>query len=424
MIGFLIKGLFRDHTRSFFPILMVSSGVFLTVFLYSWMQGVITDMVSTNARFDTGHVKIMTRAYNELADENPNDLALLKIGELLALLNTKYKDMIWTPRICFGGILDIPDKKGETRIQGPVVGFGINLISQGTPENEILGLNNALIKGRMPEARNEILISDLFAKRLGVGIGDTVTLISSTMYGSMAMYNFKIAGTIRFGVTSMDREAIFADISALQETLDMDDGSSVILGFRKNMVYSDKDMKKMAQEFNASFSKEKDRFSPFMICLSDQHGLSDLLKQSYMIGGIIVSVFVIIMSIVLWNSGLMNNIRRYGETGLRIAMGESKGAIYRRMLMESCFIGITGSLLGTILGLALSWYLQNKGLDVSQMFQKSPMLISNKLRASVTPVSFYIGFLPGLMAPVLGSMAAGIGIYKRQCAQLFRELEN
>ena len=77
MIRFLIRGLLRDRSRSLFPILMVAAGALLTVLLYSYVKGAIGDMVDSNARFDAGHVKIMTRAYYEMADQMPNDLALL-----------------------------------------------------------------------------------------------------------------------------------------------------------------------------------------------------------------------------------------------------------------------------------------------------------------------------------------------------------
>ena len=89
MIRFLIKGLIRDRSRSLFPVLMVSAGVFLTVFLYSWMNGVMSDLVRVNAQFDTGHVKITTRAYAALADQMPNDLALLGISQLLKKLRKR-----------------------------------------------------------------------------------------------------------------------------------------------------------------------------------------------------------------------------------------------------------------------------------------------------------------------------------------------
>ncbi|NOY76650.1 MAG: hypothetical protein GXO76_02140 [Calditrichaeota bacterium] len=61
MIRFLIKGLLRDRSRSFLPITVVVIGVALTVFLYSWIEGMVNDIIRVNASFYTGHVKI--RAY-------------------------------------------------------------------------------------------------------------------------------------------------------------------------------------------------------------------------------------------------------------------------------------------------------------------------------------------------------------------------
>jgi putative ABC transport system permease protein len=51
------------------------------------------------------------------------------------------------------------------------------------------------------------------------------------------------------------------------------------------------------------------------------------------------------------------------------------------------------------------------------------MMISNVYRAQVTTGSFFIGFAPGIISTVLGTAIAGIGIYKRQTSQLFKELE-
>jgi putative ABC transport system permease protein len=53
----------------------------------------------------------------------------------------------------------------------------------------------------------------------------------------------------------------------------------------------------------------------------------------------------------------------------------------------------------------------------------SSMMMPTVMRARVTPSLFYIGFIPGLFAMVLGNMLSGIGIYKRETATLFKELE-
>ena len=49
--------------------------------------------------------------------------------------------------------------------------------------------------------------------------------------------------------------------------------------------------------------------------------------------------------------------------------------------------------------------------------------MSPVLRAQITTEAYYIGFIPGLLATFLGKAVAGIGIFKRETSQLFRELE-
>ena len=53
----------------------------------------------------------------------------------------------------------------------------------------------------------------------------------------------------------------------------------------------------------------------------------------------------------------------------------------------------------------------------------SSMVMPNIFYAQITPELYYIGFIPGVIATVLGTMLAGVAIYKREMAQLFEELE-
>jgi putative ABC transport system permease protein len=49
--------------------------------------------------------------------------------------------------------------------------------------------------------------------------------------------------------------------------------------------------------------------------------------------------------------------------------------------------------------------------------------MTTRIRAQITPAAFFIGFGPGLLATLLGSAMAGLGIYKRQTSRLMKELE-
>lgn len=76
-----------------------------------------------------------------------------------------------------------------------------------------------------------------------------------------------------------------------------------------------------------------------------------------------------------------------------------------------------------MLGLAVAYYFQVHGFDIGSMVKNSSMMMSNVIRAEITWVTYFIGFIPGILSTLLGAALAGVGIYKRQTAQLFKELE-
>ena len=140
MIKFIIKGILRDKSKSIIPIAVISVGVMVTVMMSGFLEGIFSDVINQNAKLDTGHVKIMTKPYAENKEQLPNDLALLEINELIDSLNLNYPDLIWTPRIKFRGIMDVPDSSGNTKSQGPGMGLAMSIQNKESGELQRLQL--------------------------------------------------------------------------------------------------------------------------------------------------------------------------------------------------------------------------------------------------------------------------------------------
>ena len=431
MFAFLIKGLLRDRSRSLVPLLVVSAGVAVTVFMVSFMQGYLKDFLYENARFATGHVKIVTSSYAEMMQQKPLDLALLNIDEVLDSWTTQpaSNGMQWVPRIYFGGLLDIPNAQGETQFQGEVSGMAVvlrpheNERFSATAEQRLLQLDSALVSGRLPQSPSEMLVSSQMFNRLGVPLGHEASIITSTMYGAMEVCNFTIVGTVEFGIEALDRGGVIVDFADAQAMLDMADGASELLGFFPGYEYHNDRAMRMKQAFNAALRDSTDEFSPEMLTEYDQNDIGAMIAYSRYGNGVMMVMFVGVMVIVLWNAGLMQGIRRYGEVGVRLALGEGKAHVYRAMLLESLAIGVAGSVLGTAIGLAFAYWMQVQGVDMSHYMTNSSMLMSNVMHAQVNTLSYIVGFIPGIGSTMLGAAMAGIGIYKRQTSQLFKELE-
>ena len=483
MIKFLAKGLVRDRSRSLFPLLAIIITVTLVIFGIGFMEVAMNNFLQSTAVISSGHVKVVTKAYKKESNQLPNDLALFDTENIIQTLSDMYPDYFWTPRITFGGLLDVPDKNGETKEQAPVFALGIDFFSEKSRQVEIWELEKCLISGRLPKDRDDALVSTKLAKQLGIGSGSSITLIGSTMDNAFTTYNFNVVGTFNLYKGQTDRQMMLVDISGARQALDMEDAASEILGYHNSLYYHDEEAVTIRKHFNITYSDsiaqvlrneeskdilsymngwneintiEKSKlpqqrsnalfdnqmydnseewgelsvedpsiYTPTMVALRDDSQLATMVDFSTVALGVMAGIFLVIVMIVLWNMGLMNGLRRYGEIGLRLAIGESKGQVYRSMINEAVLIGFVGTLIGTIFGISLTYYVQEFGIDYSEAINQlsTTMVMPNVFYAKVTPELYYIGFIPGVLATVLGTMLAGLAIYKREMSQLFKELE-
>jgi len=422
MLSFLIKGVFRDRHRYLFPLLIVGTGVLIILLFQAFLRGYMGSFIRQTSGFETGHLKVVTRAYADLISQKPYDLGFLNIQAEMEAWKQAYPGLEWVRRIHFGALLDVPDAAGETREQGEIAGFAVDLFGSAA-ERRRMGLEKGLVSGRIPSRPGEILISDRALHRLKLQLGDPVTLIGSDVYGSLAMAGFNISGTVSFGMEALDRGAVIADISDIRLMLDMPDGASEVLAFLADGKYDNARVAAIRDSFNSRFTDEADEFSPLMLTMGEQNDLGSLILMMDSVFGLMSLIFVLILGIVLWNSGLMNGIRRYGEFGVRLAVGESKRHLYGTLVLEAVTIGVAGSLIGVLLGVAVSWYFGVHGLDVSVFARTTTLMTEDVVYTELSPGDALVSLIPGVLSTVMGAALAGIAVFKRQTSQLFKELE-
>ena len=422
MRRFIWKGIVRDKNRSLLPVIVVAIGVFVMVFFDGFAGGMVGNIMDMTARYQSGHVSIATRAYEKNEEQMPLDLALLDVDMLLEELSADFPEVDWNSRISFGGLLDIPDENGETKAQGPVMASAYDLLSNGSREAQRLDLEKAIIEGTAIAHPMEILISADFADKFEVHPGDTITFFGSTMYGSMSFTNLAVAGVVRFGMNALDRGAIIIDVADARQILDMENAANEILGFLPDDEYDDAAAEAIKMAFNAKYEESEDEYAPLMRQLADRNSMRETMDYLKSMTGILMALLILALSIVLWNAGVLGGIRRYNEFGVRLALGENKSHIYASLITESLFIGIIGSVIGTAVGLSLSLFLKNYGIDYSSIMDNVSLMIEPVIRSEISPRMFYLGFIPGIISTIIGTALAGIAVYKRNTAILFKEL--
>ncbi len=431
MIRWLIKGIARDKTRSLFPFLVVTAGVSLMIFFIGFMDGIFADMIDMTANLDTGHLRFVNRPFYEEEFLSPMDRALPAKTETGRWLEENSDPRVrWSPRIRWAAIMDVPDDQGETKHQTPVLGMAMDLLSKDTPELARLKLADSIVAGRLPNAPRELIAGHQLAETLQLELGRPVTLIGQSFDGGLATDNYTVVGFVRFGVAAMDKKMALIDIKDAEETFYMQDMVTDWLGFLPAEVgYREyagfkhalqERMTGLLARPPAAWAADDE---PIVLSILEQRNLQSLVRTFEMVKNVVVIIFVVLMTLVLWNAGLLNGIHRYGEMGLRLAMGETHRALVASLGMEALLIGVIGSATGCLIGGAIVYYLQEVGVNMGDAFAKTGMMLSDVARGRLSVSGFVLGIVPGMTASVLGSLIASMAVFKRSEANLFRELE-
>lgn len=166
-----------------------------------------------------------------------------------------------------------------------------------------------------------------------------------------------MSGLIRFGVMAMDKKMVLIDLDDAQHTFYMDNMVTDWLGFVPASAPYDryKDMKQAIQSHLPDLLKDPppqwagdDR--PIVLTILDQRNIGEIARKFELIRGVIVLIFTFLMVLVLWNAGLLNGIHRYGEMGLRLAMGETHRHLVASLTLEAFAVGVIGSIGGCVVG--------------------------------------------------------------------------
>lgn len=431
MIRLLFKGMLQDRTRSLFPLSIVSIGVALVIVLIGFLDGIIMGMVDATAHLDTGHLRVVNKPFYDEEHLNPIDRSL-GAQKLTGNWLEKNSDssIEWSPRIRWKAIMDVPDEKGETRSQTPVMGMALDLLSNKSKELARLNLAESITAGKLPDNHGEVLVGYQLAQTLGLELGKPITLIGRSFDGGLATDNYVVVGFIRFGIFAMDKKMLLIDLTDAQETFYLNDMVTDWLGYLPTSVsFLDYDKYRLRIELslkhlinNRPEGWAKDDL-PIVVSIQEQRNIRSHTEMFLVVRKYIIGIFLFLMVVVLWNAAILNGVHRFGEMGVRLAMGETHSRLVLFLLSESLIIGILGSIVGCILGGLFTYFLQEFGLNMGDAFAKSGLMLSDVVRARLSIDGVVQGIIPGITASVLGTFISSLSIYKRSEANLFRELE-
>lgn len=351
------KNLFRSKMRTTVSIIAIAFGVMIVVFARGIVVGMIDSVFADHIQYNSGHIKIIDQEYLKkerlLSLQYPVDgFNGDNLDEMIMMLgNLKNVEMV-LPRLKFAALVSTEEELVT------MSGWGIN------PEKELIctDIGNYLKEGRMVQTgRPEIVMGTALLEKLAARVGDRVTILFNTAFGSLKGVTFEIVGRLETGLKLLNEAVFYLPLDQAQKFLEMDGQVTELLLFlpEREMVSG------VLPEVRELLKREGGEHY-LALSYRETSDLIPLMDLSEVIFNFIYVFLVLLSCIVVINTMIMIIRERTREIGMMAALGLEKKEILSLFLIEGGFMGLIGSLLGALAGYFLTAYLGKVGFDYGQ----------------------------------------------------------
>ncbi|KAF1687772.1 lipoprotein-releasing system transmembrane subunit LolC [Pseudoxanthomonas broegbernensis] len=199
-----------------------------------------------------------------------------------------------------------------------------------------------------------ILLGQELALWLGVDVGDTVLVMLPEFQGSPVgamprVKRFTVSGIFSAGHNEVDRGLALVEMTDLQRVLRMDGVTGVRLKLH---------------DMNRSFEVARDLALqlPGFYRVSDwtqeNANLYHSLKMEKTVMGILLSLIILMGAFTLVNSQVMLVTDKQADIAILRTLGLTPGGVMQVFMVQGTLIGIIGTVLGFVGGVALTWNLE------------------------------------------------------------------
>jgi len=401
----------RNTRRNIRRTLLTMSAILVAVaavtFSFGYINGIVDDALGSLTRIQSGHARITHSEFTSRERFLPMHLNVSHISELLPVIRSHPGVVEAVPRIRAAVLVD----NGLDNKPAMVIGADL--------EREIgyLDILAMVSEGRAPQAgETGMLIGYLLAEGLEVTVGDTLTLLGQTAYRSLGGISAPITGLTSTGIDPLDRMTIFMSLDQAQYMTDMDDSTTEILVFFDDIEQS--------EVLAASLQDELDPLvigGVEVVSWKNQAQLFQMMDMVDSIYGAIMFIFLLMAGLVIVNTMIMTVMERTQEFGMLRAMGMNNRSIITLIIDEGLIIGLTGALIGGLLGSGLAIWLEKTGLNMAKAMEGMEWPISSVFYPDWKLSHLIIGITVGVLTAGIATLLPARRAIKMNPAEALRE---
>ena len=378
------RNLWRNTRRTGITLAAVCLSTAILIASYGLMDGLMQHAVSNATNLVVGEVQVHAQGY--LADHSIYK-ALKEPG--LILQAAKKKNVAAAPRRYGYGLVAVGTKSAGARFWGV----------EPSSERTTFDLAQHLQEGRFlsETTKRGVVLGQKLARSLQAQIGSEIVVVVQAADGSLGNDLYTVTGILKAAGDSIDRNAALIHAEDFVELFVSGDRIHEV-AFNSRGTVSLEGLTALL-----SIAAPEEEIKSWRQLMPEVSDMVNLFDAFIWIFGLI---FLLAAGMGVMNTMLMATYERIREFGILKALGATPGGIIRDVAAEALVLAALGTVLGTILGLAGSYYLQQVGLDLSIFagtYSVGGVAFDPIWRATISPKMVYI---PVVLMLIIGLVAS------------------
>lgn len=396
----------RNRKRTWLTITAIAISVTLIIIAQGYMDGMMGGAMDNFIRFQAGNIKILHREYTENQRLLPLNLAVSKENKIEKNILSWPGIKAVSPKIVFGVILNVNDKNE------PCLGTAIDPVK----EKDFNNISKYVAKGEyINSGQKEMLVGSLLADKLGLKVGDQVTIVTKTVYDSIAFKTFKLKGIVDTGIAMIDKATFYIPLDIAQQMLDMDDTATEILVLLKDEKTLDRYMEKTTAYLNAT---DKDLSA---ISYKKFGGFYELAQSGKAAMYLMSLIILLVSGLTITNTMLMSVFERTKEVGMMKSMGMKNLKIIWLFVLEAIFMGVVAGIIGGILGGLVTSHFAKTGINFGKFIQNIGLPIKTVVYFNFSLKTIVASCIFAIMVTVLSAFYPSIRTTKLLPTEAMRD---
>ena len=376
-----LRNIFRNRRRSAITLAVIVFGAVGLILFGGYKAVTFRGLRETTIRGRLGHLQLFGKNHDSKEAQKPLEHALENVGTLRAELEKDPRVESTAAQITLMGLVSNGDKS-ETFVATAV-----------EPAKDRVMRGATVVSGtHLPDTEPDaILLGKGLAASMNAKVGDYLTLMTPTVTGSLNAMDVRVAGIIQTGVKELDERAVKMPLDGAQQLLQTTKVEKLLVFLKDTETTSAVRADIERRNLNVDIKSWSELASFYHQVVLLYNGIFGFL-------GLIV-FGVVVFSVA--NTIVMSIFERTREIGTLMAIGTTRGRVWRMFFFEGLTTGVLGGLLGLAIGATLA-LLINSG---NVMLPPPPgYTVGYRLQILLQPAVLTTAFLISVITATLSSI--------------------